>query len=355
MATNGYHIFYNPSWVSELSNVEIRGVIAHEILHVIFAHPERRKARQPVEWNIACDFAINQLLFEQGFVLPVGALFSRDFLGMTAEEIYERIKTRGEPELCSSVPLDRSDDMDGAMPEIASDLLDRDDPRCAPLQADDRPDRQQIEEIRSALRSAALQKLTGRAAASFSTEIVAAEKSRVDWRSVMRCWLSERVHSDWSTYPFSKRYLHRGLFLPSPRTYAPSGVVLAIDTSGSMDNSTLAAILSELRAFASTFSCEFTVIEADAYIQRVIEVQAGTDERMPEQMEFRGRGGTDFRPVFEWIQENRDFAQTILIYFTDGFGSYPKSEPRFPVLWLLTGRAISSEKVPFGQSIILPT
>ena len=46
MATDGYHIFYNPEWTSKLKNNELRGVIAHEVLHVVFAHSERLSCSQ---------------------------------------------------------------------------------------------------------------------------------------------------------------------------------------------------------------------------------------------------------------------------------------------------------------------
>ena len=65
MATDGYHIFFNSNWVSNLSQSELRGVLAHEVLHVIFQHSSRRLNRDPIVWNIAADHAINLLLIEQ--------------------------------------------------------------------------------------------------------------------------------------------------------------------------------------------------------------------------------------------------------------------------------------------------
>ena len=62
MATDGYHIFFNATWVESLTITEIRGVLAHEVLHVIFQHGLRRSHREPILWNIAADHAINLLL-----------------------------------------------------------------------------------------------------------------------------------------------------------------------------------------------------------------------------------------------------------------------------------------------------
>src|SRR4051812_4228982 len=74
MATDGYHIFFNPAWTAALSDLELRGVLAHEVLHVLFAHSERMRSRNALIWNAACDFAINLLLLEQGFTIPSGGL-----------------------------------------------------------------------------------------------------------------------------------------------------------------------------------------------------------------------------------------------------------------------------------------
>ena len=65
-------------------------------------------------------------------------------------------------------------------------------------------------------------------------------------------------------------------------------------------------------------------------------------------VELRGGGGTNFRPVFDWVKA-QDSAPGLLIYFTDGEGTFPEREPDYPVSWLVKGKA----KVPFGQRIQL--
>ena len=51
-ATDGYHLFYNPAWVAGLADAELRGVLAHEVLHVLFAHGERCGKRTARRWNV---------------------------------------------------------------------------------------------------------------------------------------------------------------------------------------------------------------------------------------------------------------------------------------------------------------
>lgn len=79
------------------------------------------------------------------------------------------------------------------------------------------------------------------------------------------------------------------------------------------------------------------------------------DERtIPEVVAVRGRGGTDFRPVFKYAAERSAHELCLLIYATDGYGVFPEEAPPYPVLWLITGKGVDKEKVPFGEVLKLP-
>ena len=65
-------------------------------------------------------------------------------------------------------------------------------------------------------------------------------------------------------------------------------------------------------------------------------------------IEIRGGGGTNFKPAFNWVEE-QDSNPDLLMYFTDAEGVFPEAEPMYPVLWLVKGK----ENVPFGQRIQL--
>ena len=62
----------------------------------------------------------------------------------------------------------------------------------------------------------------------------------------------------------------------------------------------------------------------------------------------RGGGGTDFRPVFRYVDEHPELDPALLIYFTDGFGDCPERPPAYPVMWLLTE---DGREQPWGQSV----
>jgi predicted metal-dependent peptidase len=133
---------------------------------------------------------------------------------------------------------------------------------------------------------------------------------------------------------------------------APREVVFAIDTSGSMDDQTLAKLLGELRAFREAFPCRVTLLQADAAIQEVRVFEAMDGVEVPQRMAMKGRGGTDFRPVFEWLA--REAPDAVLLYATDGFGAFPQGAPPSPVLWLLTTPHVEAKKIPFGACVEIP-
>lgn len=356
MATDGYHLFYSPEWVATLQAAEIRGVLAHELLHVLFDHPGRLGSRNHEIWNVACDHVINLLLLELGFRLPAGGSADRRFYGLTADEIYDRLAQKigaiGRSTAVHQVPDGSSEDTPGMCPDIGPDLIAADDPRVRPVQDGDMPDLEARRDLQRELRIDAMQKLQGTGAASFHREFAAVKSEMVDWRALLRAFLSDRIRDDWSLWPYSKRYVHRGLFMPSVGVEAPGNLVFAIDTSGSMSDKVLTGIIGELRGFRETFPTRLTVLQCDAVIhsEQTFGEMDGTE--IPPRMRIHGRGGTDFRPVFNWIESRGEGC--VLLFATDGFGTFPTVRPSYPVLWLLTPPHLETERIPFGASVALP-
>jgi predicted metal-dependent peptidase len=60
--TNGATLRYSPDWIGKLPSQVVKGIMLHEVAHVLFAHHLRRGDRDPRLWNIAADLAINSHL-----------------------------------------------------------------------------------------------------------------------------------------------------------------------------------------------------------------------------------------------------------------------------------------------------
>ncbi len=124
MATNGRTHFFNPDFIASLSQVEVLGVQAHETEHDARRHHTRRGNRDPQEWNVCCDLAINPDLIRAGFKLPEGALLDWRFEGMSAEDIYRTRELERQPPQQPQPESDKSDKADKADKSDKSDKSD---------------------------------------------------------------------------------------------------------------------------------------------------------------------------------------------------------------------------------------
>jgi hypothetical protein len=111
MATDGMNIYYDPGFVNDHTDAEIRWVICHEIMHCAMHHFLRKQAN-PSVWNAAADYEINQLIDPREYskkptyqnaigTMPKGGLLDAKYKGKAAEQIYQELienKTELPPE-----------------------------------------------------------------------------------------------------------------------------------------------------------------------------------------------------------------------------------------------------------------
>jgi len=90
-ATDGRGLYYNPDWIVTLKPRALVGLIAHEVMHIACKHTLRREGRNPRDWNIACDHAINNDLTAERFELPDDGMNDSQFRGWCAEEIFPHV------------------------------------------------------------------------------------------------------------------------------------------------------------------------------------------------------------------------------------------------------------------------
>ena len=132
--------------------------------------------------------------------------------------------------------------------------------------------------------------------------------------------------------------------------------VIAIDTSGSVSGELVQTFVQKtyniLKSTESFFSkINLHIIQCDADIQedRKITCQKEFDEFL-QTMQIRGLGGTDFRPVFEYVENlrrNKEFQNLKgLIYFTDGCGVFPSQKPDYDTAFVFVDDEYNNPNVP---------
>jgi predicted metal-dependent peptidase len=140
--------------------------------------------------------------------------------------------------------------------------------------------------------------------------------------------------------------------------------VIAIDTSGSVAGDEVQSFLRKTYGILNQQGSFFKeinvhVIQCDAEIQSDTVITCTEDfDRYLETMEIRGLGGTDFRPVFEYVDRlAKDGAFSDLkglIYFTDGLGVYPLSKPAYKTAFVFVESGYNVPEVPvWAMKVVL--
>jgi len=329
-ASNGKIFLYNKIFLEQRSIEEIIFIFTNSVMHHVLAHQQRRLNRKGSLWQLATDFAINNMLHKNGLKIPIGANYNRDFKDMFAEEIYEVLKEQY---------FNNSDnafvDTQNSEEQIFANLKDIEDD----LSAED--------ESEWLYASSVAQEVANRKSAMPSGLERLAKKVKakdIDWRFELYNAINRHMRNNYAFMPPNKKHIHRGFVLPS-LTSDTLSLSVAIDTSGSINDELLGAFIEEFKMIMTSFpTIKIELLIADAKVHTHYTFQGG------DKLDFKlkGGGGTDFRPVFDYIDAHIPM-NTMLLYFTDGDGWFPKRVPNYEVLWALSRKA----KMPFGKVLTI--
>ena len=168
--------------------------------------------------------------------------------------------------------------------------------------------------------------------------------SDLPWYTLLNDFLQRTARNDYNWNIPSKRY-GQNIIMPSLISNELKDMVIAIDSSGSIDEIAFQKFGAEVNEIFAAFQIRIILLYCDSRIRKIEEYAT---EDLPIIFEAAGGGGTSFRPVFDYI-ENEGLTPSCLIYFTDLYGKFPEQEPDYPVLWI----AINNDKdeAPFGETI----
>ena len=179
---------------------------------------------------------------------------------------------------------------------------------------------------------------------------------KVPWQDHLRSTMTRAAGDpayDWRT--IDRRLLVR----PTPIYFAKmahSGagcIVVGVDTSGSIDQYTLDRFFGEMTGIVQDLNpAQLIVIWCDAAVGRVDELDDPQDleelKMLVDDEGVNGGGGTDFRPVFDKIDE-LDIQPDMVVYLTDAYGTFPDKEPDYATVWGVIGSGGS--RVPWGTVV----
>ncbi len=386
--TDARKFYYNPEYVQELRPDEAQFVLAHEALHCALSHFARRQHRVKHRWDLACDYAINPILLEDGLKPPPGIIMLKEYDGMTAEEIYPCIDDNDLSETLdqhlydkednpaeggqnsSENPLENRDKQDKPKSDSAPDEQPQEKPNetepegdqgNSPQQEFDEAaggappppplSQQEAEELavqwQQRMAGAAQQaQQAGKLSGVMQRLVDELLQPRLPWRNLLAHYMTALARDDYSYARPSTRRGSPAIF-PTLRSQQIN-VAVALDVSGSVSDKELLSCLSEINAIKGQIRATVTLLACDSKIIEGFPLQFEAWEEVTLPESIQGGGGTDFRPVFEWLAM-QDRQPDIVVYFTDAQGYFPDSAPDFPVLWLVKGRG----EVPWGTRVQL--
>jgi predicted metal-dependent peptidase len=175
-------------------------------------------------------------------------------------------------------------------------------------------------------------------------ELGALEAARLDWRSYLWRFL---VQTPTDFQHFDRRFVGSGLYLETLSSESVH-VHVAVDTSGSIDGAELRAFAGEVQEILRAYPhlrCD--LYYADAELHGPYRLTPNTVLPPPI-----GGGGTDFRPFFGRIERTRDpWGATVVVYLTDGYGTFPTAAPGSPTLWVVSPGGKDLAGFPFGETV----
>lgn len=397
-----YYQFYHILRSYKLQKESVMRDYLHTVLHCIYHHPFVGKRVEPDLWNLACDIAVEAIITELHLPDTVCSRVSgqADILRMlegkisflSAEAVYHYLKTvkwdletictmrdpfladdhqfwyelTEFPDEQEKKPDDLSDsssDCEQQNKEKAEDVQENhqehreeDSDACPRPSPDTDQLKKQWQQIASRIQ-AELETASGhwgKKAGSMLSSLHLLTREKIDYTAFLRQFasLGEEIlvndeEFDYIFYTYGLK-LYDNMPLVEPLEYKEvmkiKEFVIAIDTSASVRGElvesfiqkTCQLLLQENTWFSSV---RIHVLQCDSVLQSDTLITCQEElETFINHLEVKGFGGTDFRPVFSYVeklQANQQLANLKgLLYFTDGDGIYPDKQPPYKTAFL---------------------
>jgi len=331
----------NPEFWLDLDDKTKLAVLKHELLHIVFFHLENFERFENKKLsNIAADLEINQYIeteykgdswdgleYDQGMFKDL-KLLPKQGTKYYYDAIQQEIDDNPDGDIAqfvNGIEIDWHDlweAMEG-MSEAERKLIQK--------QID-----HQLKEIASELQKKG-RGLIPSELESYIKGLFEISEPVLDWKSYLRRFasVSPKVFTKKTRRKPNKRFYGN----PALKIKQNKRTLVAIDTSGSVSDVEVLEFFNEIHHMYKT-GTEVTIIECDTIIQRIYDYKDKLEDIV-----VKGRGGTDFEPVFKYLLEHKNEFNN-LIYLTDGECIAPKTQVRKPILWVHSSKSTINEDLP---------
>jgi len=371
-ATDGRHVFYNREFIAKLRDAEIDFLFGHELLHCVYEHLGRRGNRDPLIWNIANDFVVNNTLVEENvgeLITTVKACYDRKYKDFASEEVYADIIDNAIKVNLSDL-LDQHLDMEGgestndsssSSPASASgsdkkdakdssgDEEDTNEPfKYGPPNYSKEEQKKIKDELKNSMIQSAQAAGAGNVPAGVRRLIKQLTEPTINWRELIDTQVQSIVKEDFTFMKPSRRSWHSDVILPGMKNADSIEIVVVLDASGSISDFMLRDMLSEVKGATAQFDdFKITVFTFDTEVYNLQEFTPWNIDEI-DTYEIDGGGGTKFEVVWDYMKEN-DIEPKKLIMFTDGYPWNSWGDPDYcDTIFVIHSYHDKNFEAPFG-------
>ncbi|MDE5769907.1 MAG: metallopeptidase [Oscillospiraceae bacterium] len=381
ISCDGVCFWYDPVFVIRQFQAHpdsVTKIYLHTILHCLFQHKYIGDSVEQEVWNLACDIAVEQTVRE---LLPELAKKNpaygaqKEFLDyldenlnyVTAEKIYDFLGKSGMTDAhLTSLRTLFAEDEHSAWYAVSNIMENFVNSRFAGIMPDDAEIREMWAKLSRQMQIDLEYFSQGVNGGHMLQNLRAIHQERCDYKKFLRRFAvsgeTMRIDPDAFDYQFYcyGLSLYKNLALVEPLEYknvrAIREFVIAIDTSSSVMGKTVQRFIEKtyhiLKSQESFFSkINLHIIQCDAEIQEDFKITSQEEfDNYIRNMCLKGFGGTDFRPVFDHVNDliwKKEFQNLKgLLYFTDGFGTYPARKPDYQTAFVFLDDHYQNPAVP---------
>ena len=365
-AVDGRNLYYNTQFFNAMSNKEIEFVVAHEILHMVFDHLGRRDDRNPMLYNIAADYIVNNTLVRDriGETPKIVDCF-QDFKydGWTSEEVYDELFKQAEEQGKELADLLKELDEKG---EMLDEHLDSESDEGEDGEEGEDSNGNSVskkpakyskeelkkikDEIKEATINAAQAAGAGNVPAGVQRMIKELTEPKMNWRELLRQQIQSTIKSDYTFSRPSRKGQMSGAVLPGMNFDETIDICIALDMSGSIGNAQAEDFLGEVKGIMDEYKdykIKIWCFDTEVYGEDDFSADDGRDLL---EYEIKGGGGTDFMANWKYMREN-DIQPKKFLMFTDGYAWDSWGEDDYcDTVFVIHSHHDKNLQAPFGQT-----
>ena len=348
---NKLYLLYNKEFINTLSNSELKGVLVHEIMHILHRFHARLGDRDIKIFNVAQDACINETVVSTTvgntrLTLPDGCVRMSHIHQMKykgeaiTEPVYDFLFSNAQKVICSGPGGGDDDDSQGkgSGEEVNGKTVLKTVDDHSQHDALSDMDEEALDEIIKSAKTKSWGSISG----NIIGEIEDLLKSKeIPWHQKLAYLLSRYINDPGNIYENNwSRRNRRGLPLPGVKKLSRK-IIVTVDTSGSIGDDDIQRFFFHIEKIIRDYS-NLVLIQWDTQVTSSEIYKKGGWRKI----KIHGRGGTDPQLLYDHIYEKYK-SSIAVVNFTDGYFSWSFDHHNIPTIWAMT-----TDEIPkFGKYV----